>query len=175
MQFIVAVDEAWGIGRNGGMLGHFPKDLAFFKQKTTGHVVVMGRKTLESFPGGKPLPNRLHIVLTRNANYIAPEGVILVHSLKELQSTLKKLDRDDIFLVGGGSMYNKLLPYCEGGYVTHIGHHYEGVEVYFPRLPEYHEWVQDEAIDEIEDHGIILHFYHYKNKQIKSLEELADE
>lgn len=105
MQFIVAVDENWGIGKDGGMLDHLPKDLAFFKEITSGHVVVMGRKTLESFPGGKPLPNRLHIVLTQNRAYKVPEGVVLVHSLEDLADTLKKLGRDDVFVIGGASVY----------------------------------------------------------------------
>ena len=84
MEFIVTVDENWGIGKDGGMLDHLPKDLAFFKRKTTGHVIVMGRKTLESFPGGKPLPDRLNIVLTQQVEFDAPEGVVQVHSLPEL-------------------------------------------------------------------------------------------
>lgn len=175
MQFIVAVDEQWGIGKNGGMLGHFPKDLAFFKQQTSGHVVVMGRKTLESFPGGKPLPHRLHIVITGNLSYRAPEGVILVHSLKELVQALQRLAREDIFLIGGGSMYARLLDYCTGGYVTHIGHCYEGVEVYFPNLSEHSEWCLEEDIAQVDEQGISLRFCHYKNQQPKALEGLLDE
>ena len=106
MEFIVAVDENWGIGKDGGMLDHLPKDLAFFKRKTTGHVIVMGRKTLESFPGGKPLPDRLNIVLTQQVEFDAPEGVVQVHSLPELARTLRALGRDDVYLVGGASVYD---------------------------------------------------------------------
>ena len=97
MEFIVAVDENWGIGKDGGMLDHLPKDLAFFKKKTSGHVIVMGRKTLESFPGSRPLPNRVNIVVTSQLDYKAADGVILVHSLAELAQLLKTMDREDVF------------------------------------------------------------------------------
>lgn len=100
MEFIVAVDENWGIGKDGGMLDHLPKDLAFFKRKTTGHVIVMGRKTLESFPGGKPLPDRLNIVLTQQVEFDAPEGVVQVHSLPGACAHAARAGRDDVYLVG---------------------------------------------------------------------------
>lgn len=172
MKFIVAVDENWGIGKGGGMLDHLPKDLAFFKEKTSGHVVVMGRKTLESFPGGRPLPNRLNIVLSTQREYTAPEGVMLVHSLAELVETLHDLGRDDVFLVGGGSLYADLLPACEGGYVTHIGHAYDGVEVYFPNLAEKPDWQLAETIETLCDGGKCLTFCYYRNEHQQTLEAL---
>ncbi len=175
MQFIVAVDENWGIGKDGGMLDHLPKDLAFFKETTSGHVVVMGRKTLESFPGGKPLPNRLHIVLTQNPDYRVPEGVLLVHSLKELDAQLKALGRDDIFVIGGASVYATLLDVCEGGYVTHISKAYDGVQKYFPNLDDKAHWQLKETIKKEEDKGRALTFCYYQNQQPGALEELADE
>lgn len=173
MKFIVAADDNWGIGRDGGMLDHLPKDLAFFKEKTSGHVVVMGRKTLESFPGGRPLPNRLNIVLTTQSDYTAPEGVVLVHTLAELAAQLQRLARDDVFLIGGGSLYATLLPVCEGGYVTHIGHAYDGVEVYFPNLTENQDWQLAETIDTIYDGGKCLRFCYYRNKHPQTLEALV--
>lgn len=175
MQFIVAVDEYWGIGKDGGMLDHLPKDLAFFKETTSGHVVVMGRKTLESFPGGKPLPNRLHIVLTKNMEYCAPDGVVLVHSLEELSVALKNLGRDDIFVIGGASVYNTLLDVCTGGYVTHIGHAYEGVQKYFPNIEEKEHWHLSKIIKEEDDKGRALRFCYYENDCPVSLEEKAHE
>ena len=171
MQFIVAVDENWGIGKDGGMLDHLPKDLAFFKETTSGHVVVMGRKTLESFPGGKPLPNRLHIVLTNNLDYSAPDGVMLVHSLDELAEMLDNLGRDDVFVIGGASVYATLLDVCSGGYVTHIGRAYEGVQKYFPNLDEKNHWQLSRIIKEEEDKGRSLRFCYYENKTLMSLEE----
>lgn len=175
MQFIVAVDENWGIGKDGGMLDHLPKELAFFKETTSGHVVVMGRKTLESFPGGKPLPNRLHIVLTQNRAYKVPEGVVLVHSLEDLADTLKKLGRDDVFVIGGASVYATLLEVCSGGYVTHIGRAYEGVQKYFPNLNENNHWQLSQTIKEEDDKGRALRFCYYKNSCPISLEEKAHE
>lgn len=175
MQFIVAVDENWGIGKDGGMLDHLPKDLAFFKETTSGHVVVMGRKTLESFPGGKPLPNRLHIVLTNNLDYSAPDGVMLVHSLDELAEMLDNLGRDDVFVIGGASVYATLLDVCSGGYVTHIGRAYEGVQKYFPNLDEKNYWQLSQIIKEEEDKGWSLRFCYYENKTLMSLEEKIHE
>ena len=140
MEFIVAVDENWGIGKDGGMLDHLPKDLAFFKKKTSGHVIVMGRKTLESFPGSRPLPNRVNIVVTSQSDYKAADGVVLVHSLAELAQLLKIMDREDVFLVGGATLYATLKDYCSGGYVTHIGHAYDGVQAFFPDLAAETHW-----------------------------------
>ena len=88
MRLIVAVDKNWGIGKNNDLLVSIPSDKKFFRQETTGKVVVMGRKTLESFPGGLPLKNRTNVVLTRNAGYRAKDTVI-VHDIPELLEELK--------------------------------------------------------------------------------------
>lgn len=171
MEFIVAVDKNWGIGRDGGMLDHLPKDLAFFKETTTGHVVVMGRKTLESFPGGRPLPKRVNIVLTTQKDYTAPDGVLCVHSLAELTQVLSALEREDVFLIGGGSLYARLLPACSGGYVTHIGHAYEDVQVFFPNLDEQAVWQCERTLGIAEDKQP-LRFCYYRNRSPKKLEAL---
>ena len=165
MEFIVAVDENWGIGKDGGMLDHLPKDLAFFKRKTTGHIIVMGRKTLESFPGGKPLPDRLNIVLTPQVEFDAPEGVVQVHSLPEL-------GRDDVYLVGGASVYARLKDVCKGGYVTHIRHAYDGAEVFFPDLSKDDRWELAETIAHAEDQDKALDFCYYRNLSPQPLEAM---
>lgn len=172
MEFIVAVDENWGIGKDGGMLDHLPKDLAFFKRKTTGHVIVMGRKTLESFPGGKPLPDRLNIVLTQQVEFDAPEGVVQVHSLLELARTLRALGRDDVYLVGGASVYARLKDVCRGGYVTHIRHAYDGAEVFFPDLSRDDRWELAETIAHAEDQDKALDFCYYRNLSPQPLEAM---
>lgn len=172
MEFIVAVDENWGIGKDGGMLDHLPKDLAFFKRKTTGHVIVMGRKTLESFPGGKPLPDRLNIVLTQQVEFDAPEGVVQVHSLPELARTLRALGRDDAYLVGGASVYARLKDVCRGGYVTHIRHAYDGAEVFFPDLSKDDRWELAETIAHAEDQDKALDFCYYRNLSPQPLEAM---
>lgn len=172
MEFIVAVDENWGIGKDGGMLDHLPKDLAFFKRKTTGHVIVMGRKTLESFPGGKPLPDRLNIVLTQQVEFDAPEGVVQVHSLPELARTLRELGRDDVYLVGGATIYARLKDVCKGGYVTHIRHTYDGAEVFFPDLSKDDRWELAETIARAEDQDKALDFCYYRNLSPQPLEAM---
>lgn len=119
MNLIVAVDKKWGIGRNGKLLASLPGDMKYFKEHTTGKVVVMGRKTLESMPGGKGLPNRINYVLTSDESYDA-EGVFVVHSEEELWNELEKYDSDEVFLIGGASLYNKYYKMCDKLYITKI-------------------------------------------------------
>ena len=138
MRLIVAVDKNWGIGKNNDLLVSIPSDKKFFRQETTGKVVVMGRKTLESFPGGLPLKNRTNVVLTRNAGYRAKDTVI-VHDIPELLEELKKYPSDAVYVVGGGTVYEELLPYCDEAYVTKIDFAYEA-DTYFPNLDEMKEW-----------------------------------
>ena len=111
MHAIVAADKNWGIGRNNELLVRIPNDMKNFRRLTEGNVVVMGRKTLESFPGGKPLPNRVNIVLTRQEGYDG-KGAVVVHSEEELREELAKYT-EEIFIIGGESIYRMMLPYCE--------------------------------------------------------------
>ena len=129
MNLIVAVDHNWGIGKNGTMPWHIRADMRYFKEKTLGTTVLMGRKTLLSFPGAKPLPNRENVVLSSRADF-APEGVTVVNSLQEL---LEYKTRDDVFVIGGGSVYKALLPYCKYAYVTKIDAAYD-CDTYFPKM-----------------------------------------
>lgn len=117
MNLIVAVDRNWGIGRDGKLLAHLPSDMKYFKEHTTGKVVVMGRKTLESMPGGKGLPNRTNYVLTRDKSYKA-DGVIVVNSEEKLFAELEKYATEDVYLIGGASMYNKYYNRCDELYIT---------------------------------------------------------
>ena len=108
MNLIAAVDENWAIGKNNQLLVRIPADQKFFREMTTGRVVVMGRKTLESFPNGQPLKNRTNIVLTHNKDYAVKDAVV-VHSMDELHEELKKYDSDDVFVIGGEKIYEQLL------------------------------------------------------------------
>ena len=119
MKLILAADKNWAIGNQGGLLCHLSGDLKYFKQRTTGKTVVMGRATLESLPGGKPLPNRENIVLSTRADY-APEGVTVVHSEAELSAVLANRDTDEVMLIGGGKVYRDFLPKCDTCYITKI-------------------------------------------------------
>lgn len=138
MKLIVAVDSKWAIGNKNKLLVSIPADMKQFRERTTGHVVVMGRKTLESFPAGAPLKNRTNIVLTANPSYKAKDAVI-VHTKEELLETLKEYDSDDIYVIGGQSIYEMMLPYCDTAYVTKIDHAYQA-DTYFPNLDEMDDW-----------------------------------
>jgi dihydrofolate reductase len=119
MNLIAAVDLSWGIGYKCELLEKIPEDMKQFKEKTLGKVIVMGRTTFETLPGGNPLVQRVNIVLTRNKNYNC-EGVVLCHSLEELFKQLKKYDDEDIFIIGGEEIYAQLLPYCNKAFITKI-------------------------------------------------------
>ena len=110
MNIIVAADKNWAIGKNNKLLVSIPQDMKFFRETTTGKVVVMGRKTLESFPGGQPLKKRVNIVLTSDKNYHV-NGADIVHSIDALLEELKKYPAEDIYVIGGESIYRQLLPY----------------------------------------------------------------
>lgn len=146
MKLIVAVDSKWAIGNKNKLLVSIPADMKQFRERTTGHVVVMGRKTLESFPAGAPLKNRTNIVLTANQSYKAKDAII-VHTKEELLETLKEYDSDDIFVIGGQSIYEMMLPYCDTAYVTKIDHAYQA-DTYFPNLDEMDDWHMTNVSDE---------------------------
>ena len=146
MKAILSADRNWGIGYQNRLLVSIPSDMKFFRQTTTGKVVVMGRKTLESFPNGMPLKNRTNIVLTGNKDYHVKDAVI-VHSKEELLEELKKYDTDEIYVIGGESIYRMLLPYCDTVYVTKIDRAFQA-DTFFPNLDEMDEWVMTEEGEE---------------------------
>ena len=146
MKAILAADKNWGIGYNNHLLVSIPSDMKFFRQTTTGKVVVMGRKTLESFPNGMPLKNRTNIVLTGNQNYQVKDAVV-VHSEDELMDELEKYDTDDIFVIGGERVYRMMLPHCDTVYVTKIDRAFQA-DTFFPDLDEMDEWVMTEESEE---------------------------
>lgn len=167
MKFVVAVDKNWGIGHQGQLLDYLPGDLAFFKNITNNGVLVLGRKTLETFPEGKPLKNRLHLILTSNKHFPELDNVITVSSIENLKNVIESLNRSDIFLIGGESVYHSLIDHCEGGYVTHINHTYDKVDAYFPNLSQLNQWKMEKILGENEDHGIQYQFCYYKNMNPK--------
>lgn len=160
MDIIVAVDEKWGIGKDGNLLQRISTDMKRFRAMTTGNVLVMGRKTLESFPNQKPLPNRVNIVLTANRAYEA-EGVVLCHDLAELPQILKEYEGKQVFVAGGGSVYAQLLPQCEKAYVTKIYHTYPA-DTTFPNLEENPDWELTEKGEVQEEKGIKFSFDIYR-------------
>lgn len=162
MNLIVAADENWAIGKENKLLVSIPADMKFFRQTTTGKVVVMGRKTLESFPNGLPLKNRINIVLTRNPDYQVKDAVVL-HSLEELLEELKKYSSDDVYVIGGDSVYRLLLPYCDTAHVTKIDHAYEA-DTYFPNLDEMPEWRIVQDSEEQTYFDLEYHFLKYERQ-----------
>ena len=147
MNIIVAVDKNWGIGKDNKLLVSIPSDMKFFREETMNKVVVMGRKTLESFPNGLPLKRRTNIVLTKDRNYKVKDA-ILVHSVEELMEELKKYDSEDIYVIGGDSIYRQLLPYCDVAHVTKIDYAYEA-DSYFPNLDEMSDWTIERTSEEL--------------------------
>lgn len=146
MNLIVAVDKNWAIGMQNKLLVSIPADMKFFRETTMGKVVVMGRKTLESFPGGQPLKKRTNIILTKNKNYRVKDAVV-VNTVEALLEELKQYDEEEIYVIGGESIYRLLLPYCKVAHVTKIDHAYEA-DTYFPNLDEMDDWEVTGVSDE---------------------------
>ncbi len=132
---IAAADENWGIGKNGGLLAHISGDMKYFRETTKGKIVVMGRKTLESFPGEKPSRAAGNIVLTGNKDFV-PEGVVICHSVEETLEKLKEYPKEDVFIIGGGMIYSL---HGEKAYITHVYHTFEA-DTYLPDLEKQAGW-----------------------------------
>ncbi len=137
MNLIVAVDKNWAIGKNNRMMWSIPADMKFFRETTKGNVVIMGRKTLESFPQGQPLKNRVNIVITKNREYRV-KGAVVVHSVKEAIEKAEEYE-GEIYVIGGESVYREMLPLCDKAFVTKIDHAYDA-DTYFPDLDRMKEW-----------------------------------
>lgn len=145
MNLIVAVDKNWAIGKNNKLMWSIPADMKFFRETTKGNVVIMGRKTLESFPQGQPLKNRINIVITKNKDYKVKDAVV-VHSVEEAVDEAKKYE-GEIFVIGGESIYRAMLEYCDTAYITKIDHAYDA-DTFFPNLDEDQQWKMTKISDE---------------------------
>ena len=163
MNIIVAVDENWAIGNKGDLLVRIPADHKMFRQETLGKVVVLGRKTLATFPGGLPLKGRTNIVLTRDPGFAAKDAVV-VHGLEELQAELKKYRSEDIYVIGGSSVYEQLLPLCDTAHVTKIDYAFEA-DAYFPDLDADPGWEITADSDEQYYFDLTYHFLKYERKK----------
>ena len=164
MNLIVAVDRNWGIGNKNKLLVSIPNDMKNFRTVTTGNVIVMGRKTLESFPQGQPLGNRVNIVLTGRVDYRV-NGATVVHSLDELLEELKQYEDEQVYVIGGESIYRQLLPYCSKAIVTKIDEAYEA-DTYFPNLDLMEDWQIAEESEEQTYFDICYTFVTYERKQV---------
>jgi len=163
MNLIVAVDSNWAIGNKNELLVRIPNDHKHFREETTGKVVVLGRKTLETFPQGLPLKNRTNIILSTNPSYQVKDAIV-VHSVEELLEELKKYADEDIYIIGGDSVYKQMLPYCDVAHITKIDHAYEA-DAYFPNLDEDPEWEITAESDEQTYFDIAYTFLKYERKK----------
>ena len=162
MNLIAAVDRNWAIGKNNQLLVRIPMDQKFFRETTTGKVVVMGRKTLESFPNGLPLKNRTNIVLTRNPKYQVKDAIV-VHSMEALREELRKYNSEDIYIIGGEQIYNALVDECDVAQITKIEYSYDA-DAYFPNLDEKPEWKL--VADSEEQTYFDLEFFFYRYEKV---------
>lgn len=165
---ILNCDIHYGIGKRNGLLFELPQDMAFFRKTTSGHTVALGENTLLSFPGSKPLKNRKHIVISADPahNY---EGVLNVHDFPSFLKEIKNaLSEDDVYVIGGASIYNAMLPYCNEVLLTKVeedGH----AEVFFQNIDENPAFRCVETSEPIDDNGHTIRFTRYENSSPSSL------
>lgn len=159
---ILHADERWGIGKKNDLMFHLPKDMKFFRDTTKGHTVAMGENTLLSFPNSKPLKNRTNIVLSQDISH-QYEGVINVHSFDDFLKKIKTQSlKDDVYIIGGASIYRQMLPYCDEVLLTKV--HADGnAEVFFPNLDENKNFKLTYKSEPEEDNGYLIQFTIYSN------------
>lgn len=157
MELIVAVYDDWGIGKDGTQPVALSADRKFFRETTRGATVIVGRKTLADFPGGRPLPNRVNVVLTRQN--IEIDGVVICHSPEDAAKLAQNADR--AIVIGGGSVYKQMLPFCDTAYITKV-HATPESDTFFPNLDEDTQWKLEEILQSGEENGIAYQMCLYK-------------
>lgn len=167
MKAILHADKEWGIGKKNGLMFSIPADMKFFRETTTGNVVVMGSNTLKSFPNGAPLKNRLNIVLYPDGE--ERSDCKIVKSLPELFEEIKKYDSDKVFVIGGAMMYKTLLPYCSEVLVTKVDA-VGGADVFFENLDKSPNFELVCESEPIETNGYTIKFTTYRNTALKNIE-----
>ena len=160
MKCIAAVDRNWAIGKNNKLLVSIPADMRFFRDHTVGKVVIMGRATLQSFPGAKPLKNRINIVVTRDPDFYVPDAII-VHSVREAAEAAAAYPAEDVFVIGGASIYRQFLPLCDTAYITKIDYTYDA-DTYFPNLDADPEWTLESESEEQTYYDLTYNFTLYR-------------
>lgn len=166
MKLIVCTDRNGGIGKNNMPLFSLPGDLKYFKEKTMGHTIVMGRKTLDSLPGGRPLPGRTNIVLSRNPDF-SREGVRVCNNGGELALLLRDIS-NDVYVIGGGEIYRELLPFCDTAYVTVMDAEADA-DTFMPKLDTASGWVLTHESGEHTENGLTYRFLTYKRHRCISV------
>jgi len=167
MNLIVAVDNDWAIGKSGGLLYNLPADMRFFRETTTGKVVIMGDTTLKSLPGGKPLPNRTNIIMSLDG--IDVPGATVCKSIKELGQTLTQYDTDEVFVIGGAFIYSLLLPYCKRAFITKIDASTPDADKFFPNLDKTAGWKLTNETETMTDNELNFKFTIYENSKVEEI------
>lgn len=160
MNLIAAVDRNWAIGYKNELLVRIPEDQKWFRETTTGKAVIMGRKTLESFPNKSPLKNRLNVVITSDMNYSVP-GAVVVHSIDEAVEAVRDYADDDVYVIGGESIYRQMLPLCSTAHITKVDYAYQA-DAHFTDLDKEEGWKITETSDERTYFDIIYEFVKYE-------------
>ena len=163
MNMIAAVDSNWAIGNKNKLLISIPADMKMFRQETLEKVIIYGRKTLETFPLSRPLDRRVNIILSANPDYKV-NGALVVHSIEELKEVIREYDTDDVYVIGGASVYRQLLPLCDTVHVTKIDYAYEA-DAWFPDLDADPEWEITAEGDEQTYFDIPYTFVRYSRKK----------
>ncbi len=166
---IASADRRWGIGLKDQLLVRIPSDMKNFRNHTLNHVVVLGRKTLAGFPNGLPLAQRTNIILSRKKDFTV-RGGITVSSKEELLRELAKYPSDEIYIIGGGSVYEMMLPYCDTAIITRIDYVYEA-DTFFPDLDKHPDWELTEESEEETCFSIEYCYQIYKNRNPLPLSE----
>lgn len=160
MKMIVCVSENFGIGNGGSLLFSLPPDMKFFRETTLNKVVVMGRSTLDSFPGGKPLKNRTNIVISRNTDFLR-EGAIVLHSKEDVLAYVEQFDTDDVYIIGGAQIYEMFRDECDTAYVTKVEKEAECDKFFFD-IDSDNSWKLSSQSEKMEYEGTIFSFCTYK-------------
>lgn len=164
MNLIAAVaNDNWCIGRGDELLVRISEDLKNFKRLTSGGVVVVGRKTFETFPN--PLPNRVNVVLTRDVNYVAPDGVVVVHDDRELLNFVNSCDQTDVWLIGGQTLYERFVDLCSDAYITLVNVDKTG-DKFCPNLDKRPNWRRAEVGPVHVTNNADYRFAHYVNVEV---------
>ena len=165
MNLIVAVSENWGIGKGGQLLFSLPGDMKYFREKTQGKVVIMGRETLDSMPGGRPLKNRVNIVVTRNKAFNR-EGTIVRFDIESVLQEAAKYPPEEVFVIGGQSVYERLLSECDTAYITRVDALAEA-DRFFPNLDVHPDWELSQQSEQQEENGLTYRFCIYRRKSLR--------
>lgn len=170
MKLIAAVDKNWGIGKNNRLLVSIPEDMQLFRQETAGKAVIMGRKTFESLKDRSPLYGRENFVLTRNSSFDA-KGAKVCSSVAEVLEAVSGFADEDIYVIGGGQVYEQFLPYCSEAHITKIDYAYDA-DTFIPNLDISDEWKITAESEEKTYFDIVYEFVRYERVVVENINVL---